>query len=716
MDMHILKQISSFVNKEIFVFSLLTACSILAIGFVNLTPQVDENFFFSSQDTKFQEEKHISRIFKRRDTQLILNAKGDIQSPFYSDQIRELTEKIISVPGVISALSITRGPSGIRDVLTSPLWKRLLLSDNNDATNIIVILSKERQKNTVDTIESLIRDQSKPGFKLQMSGAPYIVKLIQRHLVRDFKIFSLLAFLMFGLTVFLIFRSPAIVAGTLLSCLNAAIWTLMLADLANIQIGLLTANLATIIFVLTLSHIVYLTYNWRTSGSNESPAERTKNAVHITFVPSFWSMFTTLLGFLTLLTVPAKPLKELGVSGAIGCVVAFITAYTIYPCFLRAAKFKTYSRDFLRRAASHAFRRLEQKKTIIAYSMISLAIITYPGLWFIKHDPSIFAYFKKNSEISQGLSYIDRNGGSNPLIIVISDPSGKKLNTTNAYRKMWNLQEALEKNESVGTVLSLPVLMAQAKRSPFAFFLSWEWMLEILESPKYHQITKSFTTDDRKNGLFLLRMKELNRDKPRLDIIEELKDIVRENGFETENIGGIYALQGHMSKLVLKSLVSGLWRLLLLFFIIGLFLTRSLKISFAMTASIVIVAIIVLGSIGIMRMPFDVIAAPAINIALAMGIDAMIHMIQYWKRLKGKNTQQHEWDKIRRHLWGPVTNSMFIIMMGFGIFLFSQFPPTQRFGASILMGSFLSAFGALFLMSWIAASDLKKIFPRKKTS
>ena len=96
-----------------------------------------------------------------------------------------------------------------------------------------------------------------------MSGPPYIVELISRHLLKDIRVFSVLVLIIFGMVVLFIFRSTGILLGSVISCISASMWTLMIVHMLGIKIGLLTANLATIVFVLTLSHIIFLTYNWK---------------------------------------------------------------------------------------------------------------------------------------------------------------------------------------------------------------------------------------------------------------------------------------------------------------------------------------------------------------------------------------------------------------------------------------------------------------------
>jgi predicted RND superfamily exporter protein len=691
------------VNKEIITYLLLTFCSLFVLfSYLDLNPQIGRNLFFSSSDPQLQQEKKISKLFKRRGGQLIISIEGQIKSRKYYKKINELTKKINSLQGVENAFSISNGPGSIQQALKSPLWRRLLISSDN-STYIIISLKKSIIKKTIDSIEALIAKKASLDFKPYISGAPYITDLIQENLLDDFKTFSSLVFFIFSLVIIITFRSLKILIGTLVSCVSASVWTLLMTGIFNIQIGLLTANLSTIIFVLTLSHVVFLTYNWKHIKPSEAKNDIVDEAIAHTLSPSFWSMITTLLGFLSLFLVPAKPLRELGISGSIGTIIAFVCAYTIYPYFLKTVKHPRKINNSFEMAEHKLYAKVKTKKRIIIATIITLAIISSAGLRLINNDPSLISYFNKNSKISKGLVQIDRQGGSTPLLIVVKSRQNEKLNTTKAYQKLWGLQESLENKESVGTVLSLAVLMKEAKRSFFSFFFSWESLLQALENPKYGEVAKSFVTDNRKKAMFMLRMKENGREKNRLKIIEDIKETVKDSGFIPETVGGIYLLQGHLAKLVAKSLLYGLLRLLLLFFLIGWFVSKSLRISIAMTLSISFVPVIVLGLLGLAKIPLDVIATPAINVAIAMGIDSMIHMVKYLRRMKPKGLPSKEiWEKVRKRLWDPVLNTMIIIALGFGIFFFSHFPPTQRFGGIIVFGASTAALISLYLMPFLA--------------
>src|SRR5207253_4328865 len=136
------------------------------------------------------------------------------------------------------------------------------------------------------------------------------------------------------------------------------------------------------------------------------------------------------------------------------------------------------------------------------FPMLSAAVILVSvglcfGLRKLNTDPSLLDYFKPHQELRDGLEYVDRSGGANPLTLVVSAADGSKLNTDAAYQKMWTLQGALENYKSVGRVSSLPTLLAEGDRTPFSFLLSYEKIIELAEQPKYARAAKSLVNEDR---------------------------------------------------------------------------------------------------------------------------------------------------------------------------------------------------------------------------
>src|SRR5271170_5157392 len=99
-------------NKEAWAFVALAIISALVLfKYVNLVPRVDNNFFFSNTDPQFKDENSISRIFKRKDTLLIINASGTIDSKEYMLKVHDLSEDLLKLTGIVGVKSIAHGPN-----------------------------------------------------------------------------------------------------------------------------------------------------------------------------------------------------------------------------------------------------------------------------------------------------------------------------------------------------------------------------------------------------------------------------------------------------------------------------------------------------------------------------------------------------------------------------------------------------------------------------
>jgi len=427
--------------------------------------------------------------------------------------------------------------------------------------------------------------------------------------------------------------------------------------------------------------------------------------VRMTFPPSFWSMICASLGFASLVIVQAKPLRELGFGGVLGSIVAFGCAYLMYPPFLRWAIPR--ESKIVEAEPPHWF--WSKRFPILAAAVILIAAGLGFGLRKVNTDPSLLEYFKPNTELRDGLEYVDHNGGCNPLSLVVSAADGSKLNTDAAYQKMWTLHGALENYSGVGTVISLPTLLAEGDRAPLSFLISYEKMMEIMEQPKYARVAKSFVTEDRSEAMFLIRMVEERRHKLRLEVVDDLKSMTRKHGFTPRFVGGIYYLEGRLAKLVASSLVTGLFWLNALFVAIAWIVARSVRGALAMIVSLILVPLCMLGGIGWLHVPVDIISAPATNVCIGIAIDSMIHLMFGVRRsqLDGKKGWA-AWVAAREEQWRGIVYSDVIIGAGFAIFVLSNFPPTQRFGLVVLAGLVIDILANLFVLPLLGGAELKK--------
>jgi len=671
---------------------------------VNLKPQVEPNFFFADDDPQYQTDLKIKEIFPEPE-QLILAVKGPIHSKRYQEKIKKLSLDILGLPPIYSVQSIMMGPADIEAAFNGELWKRVLLSHDQKATLLIGFTNRIPDEALFEEIETIASHYEDMQFEVLISGSPYVVDLIRRYLWGDLKTFTVAALIMFTIMMLVIFRSLRILMGIVTTCCSASIATLFATFYLKIPMGPLTANISTIVFVLTLSHIAYMTFNWKHIMEHES-LEKTpiRKAIQITLQPSFWSMLTTFLGFTTLIFVQAAPLNRLGYSGAVGTLIAFVCAYLIYPWFLLWKKDTHHTIPAARPQQTFLTGFLKRKHPMITLTIFASVFVAAIGLWKINHDPHLLSYFKPGTELRDGLDYIDRNWGSSVLKLVIADRENRKLTSDGPYDDQMALLKSLEEHPAVGNAISLPLILKEAEdQTRFSFLVSRERFLKELSKPQYGELTQQFVTSDRKKALIFLRMQSLYRDIPRKQTIEEIKTTVKARGFVLEMVGGLYLLQGELGELVITSLFKGLGMLMILFFLMGLFLSRSVFVTGAMLTALATIPVWLLGIIGHFKIPLDMISAPATNLAIAMGVDAMIHLIMMVKRLHRDEMMTWDaWVEARMRLWKPILSSITILCAGFSIFTLSYFPPTQRFGTAILAGSAMAAVATLLILPTLA--------------
>ncbi len=686
---------------------------------VDLSPQVDRALFFSTDDPQLREAEQIREIFPTP-PQIIISARaGNGFDDAYVSTLAELSRDIQDIEGVVRVRDILHGPEEVEEAFERPMWRRLLVSEDGGATNLVVVLDTEDFDRVVTEVEEALDTHRSSEFQLAVSGEPYVVEQMRRQVVRDMLVFGLAALGVFTLAAALLYRSFWIVAGMALAGGTAAALTLLGRGVLGLQVDLLTPNLTTIVFVLTLLHVIFLTTNWMTAaaesggkdaagdgegaGHEASEAEGAatagqdgglvRTAVAWTLPPSFWAMITTGLGFSSLLLAPAKPARNFGLSGALGALMALLCAYLIFPIFLRSADPGRKAMPWLDAKLVPFFRR---KHGWAVLGVVAGALVAVWGVAQVETDPELFAYFgdrggDDGSGVRSGLQRIDSAGGSSPLDLVFEDQGGGELGDDDAFERMWALQQDLESDSAVGSVLSLPVLMAEAEEeATLSFLLSWDFLLDRMEEPEHDRIARTFLTEDRRSGRFLMRMKESVRgeDESRSDVIQRLEEDVRNHGFEPTLTGGLYALQAKMTELVSSSLVTGLLGLTGLFTVIAFVVSRSLAVGVAMVLCFAMIPVFLLGVFGFFGIPLDVIALPAANMAMAIGVDDMVHLVFRVRREEEDGDYGWEaWVEGRTNLWRPIVNSSVVVTLGFGLLMLSGFPPTRRLGLAVVIGT-----------------------------
>ena len=665
-------------------------------AWVDLKPRVDERFFFAADSPAYREAHALSKRFSNQALLVVTAAADDLGTEAYRQRLEQLTRKLERLERVISVRSLAQGPDGLEDARQSPLWRRLLLLDEPaTASNLVLVVDDRDPHALVESVLRVMRQLERPDFRLSLAGVPYVVDAIAQNLRDDFRKFSLAAVAIFGVLIALLFRSWTVLLGSLTASAAAAFGTLLVQHLLGGRIGLLTANLITIAFVLTQSHVVFMTNNWRQlRGRHGSPEDTLRHALRHTLTASTWCMVAALLGFGSLLVVDAQPLRELGSGGTIATLCALFAAYVIYPPFLLWG-----GPGAVPQTAPPGRRRLVRVPPRgLAVATLLAALALGAGALQLNSDPSLLDYFDAESPVRRSLAKVDPYGGSNPLNIAVRRADGARLDTEESYERMWTLQRALQADPAVGTVISLPVLMAEADRAPLASLLPWNWLLDLLSRPAFDRVARAFVNEERTEALFLLRMEESGRRERRTDVIARLERVASQHGFVTTGVGGTYALQGQLADAVTRSLYEGLVALLVAVAVIALCVTRSAGATLAMLACTATVPAVSLGLFGLARVPLDIIATPGVNVAIGVAVDSMIHFGAAWRRARAGRPPGPALVEAQKEQAGGILAFSVVVLAGFAIFAASSFPPTQRFGLSVILGAATAGVMALWVL------------------
>ncbi len=679
--------------------------ALLAGVFLLVDPRasVEEDFFFAPDDPQLEELREIRERYPSGD-QIVLRLRLDEPSG------ERLLQETASLERALEALAQVEDARSIAsERRESPLWSRIFQSAGDSSTSILVQAREGADPSALtDGILQLARARSGEGSVVLASGATLVVELIRRSLSRDLITFSLASLLAFGLIALFVYRNGWLVAGALASCLAASAISVLVIAWSGGGLSLLTANIVAIVFVLTLSHTVFITANWRADPGTD-PLARTRRAVLRTIRPSAWCAATTLLGFSSLHLASAKPLRELGSAGAVGTAVAFLAAYLALPAWLtiagrsatgpqiekprRMPGLLLRAREALR-ALPVWLRRTSRAAALVLFA--GAALFLAASISRLDTDPSLLRYFDPRGAVHPGLRAIDARHGSSSLFFAVEDSARERLDSPASYEKLWALQEALEADAETGVVTSPAPIIAHARELPLAGLLPLPLLVSLMEREELGGAGRGYVREDRREALFSILMREGAREGSRAETIDRLQATASDFGLRVRARGGMYELQGQLGELLRESLRTGLLGLFALLLPVAWMVSGSLRAAATVLLCLALAPVATLGAFGALSIPLDIVSSPAAMLAPAIGVDAMLHLA-YRARTLG-SPGKAAWRAARDALARPVLTTAAILCGGFGLFALSDFPPTRRFGFAIIAGvaaATAAALGAL---------------------
>jgi predicted RND superfamily exporter protein len=713
---------------------------ILSIGNVESVISLIDVPLVESSDTPLIEMINNVPTLLSNNTDKIKAKKEILDSPIYKNLI-------ISEDGTTTALQINL--SSNPELLELNKIKASLVSKkiNGDITSL-ELMRLETIKSEYKTIKSLYDKQihnllkqardvqkefmEKYDIELRMGGIPMIADDMILYVKNDLINFGLGVFIFIVLTLIVIFRSIKWVVLPVLSCIYAVIFMIGLLGLLNWEVTVISSNFISLMLILTLSMNIHLIVRYRQISSEaskqvEAVYETTKQMVW----PCLYTALTTIVAFASLILSDIKPVIDFGYMMTLGLIVTFVTTFFLFPSILCLLKKNNKN---ISKTTAFAFTKfladitVKKGSSITTISFFILILTTY-GISQLKVENSFINYFKANTEIYKGMKKIDdKLGGTTPLEIIIqfqedgiSDDASDDYDldlldeeeadvsqqwfTKNKINKIKKVHDYLDSLSETGKVLSLASTVRVAEK------LNEDKELDSLElALLYKRVPKSvkdvaispYVSLERNQARINVRILDSNPDLRRDNLIRKIEDdMLNKLGFDRDSfyLTGVLVLYNNMLQSLFDSQILSMGFVMIGIIIMFLILFKSLSLAVIGIIPNLLAAGFVLGLMGLIKLPLDMMTITIAAIAIGIAVDNSIHYI-YRFREEYDKTKNYSESVYRSH--DSIGRAIFFtgitIIFGFSILVLSNFIPTIIFGLLTGLAMFIALVAVLTLL------------------
>ena len=590
-------------------------------------------------------------------------------------------------------------------------------------------LKKQRNKEYEDynlEIRSHITNY-KTQASINLSGIPMIVDDLINFVKKDIVIFGSGVFIFMLITLWIIFRDIKWVIFPLLSCLISIALMIGILGYLNWKVTVISSNFISIMLVLTMEiniHYIQRYKQFQNLYPKKTETQLTQLTANGIFQSILYGVFITIIGFLSFIFCDIRPVIDFGYMMSVGLIISMLVTMILLPSLIIQFKPKIVKKDqskdskFFKNLAHFAI----NQKLLIIFSSAGILLASFYGSSKITVENSFINYFNKDTEIYKGMKLIDEKlGGTTPLEIIVKfkDTSSKKdesddfFETSNSDEfkdSYWftnfrtetiaNIHKYLESLPEIGKVLSFySVIQMGEKINDNKKLGSLE--MAILYSKLPDDIKKNIVTPyisiENNEARFSVRVVDSNPNLNRKELLKKMQKHLEENlklSKDDFKVTGVFVLFNNQLQSLYKSQIQTLsfsyFGILFALFI----LFRSWKLSLIASAPDIVASMLILGSLGFLKIPLDMMTITIATIVMGIGTRAGIY---YINRFKTEFAIHKDYKKTIIACHQTVGRSIVIaaltIIFGFSILVLSNFNPTINFG--ILIG--IAIFAALIL-------------------
>ncbi len=599
---------------------------------------------------------------------------------------------------------------------------------------------RDKNHQNIVQVREILTNHSNTG-KLFLGGINMITDDMISFIKYDLKTYGVVVLLVLISILWIIFRQVRYILIPVIISSLSVISTAGLLGLFGWEVTIISSNFISIQLIITMSLSIHLIVRYRELLQlypNLSQKELVLKTTIAMSKPSFFVILTTIIGFGSLVVSGILPVINLGLMMSAGIFMSLIITFLVFPTIMANLKKIPSHTSF---ESSFALTKKlasivkDYPKKVIAIAIISILFGVY-GITKLIVENSFIDYFKKDTAIYKGMETIDRSlGGTTTLDIVLNfdnneveiveikdskevdefddfenefaedENDAKYWFTSQKMQIIEKIHDYLDSRDEIGKVLSLATILKIGRElnegknlDNFALALLYEKLPEIYKkiilypylSIEDNQVRFSVRIIDSKEGL--------RRDEMLKSIQTDLKD-----NFSLKNddfkLTGMMVLYNNMLQSLFDSQIKTLGIVVLILSLVFLIIFKSIKVGIIAMIVNVIPITMILGIMGITKIPLDIMTITIAAISISMAVDNTIHYLHRFKlEMKTDSDYLSVMFKSHNTIGYAMYYTSFAIMMGFSILMLSNFMPTIYFGLLTALAMFLALIGDLILL------------------
>jgi uncharacterized protein len=646
---------------------------------------------------------------------------------------------------------------GFKEILNSPVFRNYVISENGNTSGIIVNIKKNnkientenlsneeieaykdkiKRKNHENILEirQVIQSYGDVG-KIYLGGIPMIADDMITFIKSDIVVFGLGVLLFIIFTLWLVFRKLIWIIVPISSCLFSVVIMMGLLGILGWKVTVISSNFIALMLILTMAMNIHMSTRFL-QLRKDHPTKDNFEIISLTTKKMFWpilyTVLTTIFAFLSLIFSEIKPIIDFGWMMTFGLVTSFIITFTLLPTLLDFAPTRTISIKKEQDSKITNFLGLIsiKNKNIIFGLTGVVVILSTIGISKLEVENSFINYFNKNTEIYKGMKLIDEElGGTTPLEVILKFPNVKKeekLTEDEEFEdwgddedtdedKYWFTKDKIDKISSVHNYLdSLPQVgkvLSFSSIIDVATQLNNNKPLGTLEmGVLYSKIPRNIRTEiidpylsiENNEARISLRIIDSQENLRRNDLINKINfDLINEIGLNENEfkLAGVLILFNNLLQSLFKSQILTLGLVMIGIFSMFIVLFRNIKLSLIGVVPNFIAAFFILGVIGLLGIPLDMMTITIAAITIGIAVDNSIHYIYRFKEEFNNIKDYNETLKKCHSTVGvAILNTSITIVFGFSILVLSKFIPTIYFGMFTALAMVLAMISVLTLL------------------